>query len=82
MEIIAIDAGSSDGTIDILTEFAAKDSRINLIKIRKRSYGYQVNPGIAMAQGKYIGIVETDDVIEPDMYETLYEKKYEKDQIV
>jgi len=74
LEIISIDAGSSDGTAEILAEYAEKDSRIKLIKSDKRSYGYQMNLGISMAQGEYIGIVETDDVVEPDMFEALYEK--------
>ena len=77
IEIIVIDAGSSDGTLEILKEFEAKDSRVKLINSEKRSYGYQMNKGISIAQGEYIGIVETDDVIELDMYETLYKKTYD-----
>ena len=72
LEILLIDAGSTDGTLDILQEYADRDGRIRLIHSEKKSYGYQVNMGIRMAQGEYIGIVETDDFIEPDMYETLY----------
>ena len=79
IEILCIDAGSSDGTFEILKEYAAKDSRIHLIQSDKRSYGYQVNLGMDMAQGEYLGIVETDDCIEPDMYEILYKKATEKD---
>ena len=74
MEILAIDAGSEDGTLDILREYADKDERICLVHSEKKSYGYQVNLGIQMARGKYIGIVETDDFIEPDMYRILYER--------
>ncbi|MCM1038069.1 MAG: glycosyltransferase [Ruminococcus sp.] len=73
MEILAIDAGSEDGTLEILQEYADKDERIRLIHSERKSYGYQVNMGIRQARGKYIGIVETDDFIEPDMYATLYE---------
>lgn len=72
MEVLAIDAGSEDGTLDILREYADKDERICLIHSERKSYGYQVNMGIRIARGEYIGIVETDDFIEPDMYETLY----------
>ena len=71
IEILCIDAGSTDGTFEILREHAARDSRIRLIRSRVRSYGYQVNLGFSMARGEYVGIVETDDSIEPDMYETL-----------
>ena len=71
IEILCIDAGSTDGTYEILREHAARDSRIRLIRSQVRSYGYQVNLGLSIARGEYVGIVETDDSIEPDMYETL-----------
>lgn len=72
MEILAIDAGSTDGTFEILEEFAQKDSRVKVIHSDRKSYGYQMNLGISMATGDYVGVVETDDLIEPDMFETLY----------
>lgn len=72
LEILLIDAGSADGTLDVLQEYADRDGRIRLIHSERKSYGYQVNMGIRMARGEYIGIVETDDFIEPDMYEALY----------
>ncbi len=73
IEVLAIDAGSDDGTMEILQEYAAMDRRVRLIHSDRKSYGYQLNKGITLAQGKYIGIVETDDVIHPDMYEVLYQ---------
>lgn len=72
IEIICIDAGSDDGTLEILKNYADKDDRIKLLHSNKRSYGYQVNLGIAEANGEYIGIVETDDYIDEKMYEKLY----------
>lgn len=72
IEIIAVDAGSVDGTLEILREYAAGDSRIRVVESEKKSYGYQLNKGIALAQGKYVGIVETDDIAAPDMCEALY----------
>lgn len=72
LEILAIDAGSTDGTLEILQKFAEKDKRIRIIHSEKRSYGYQLNLGIAMAAGEYVGVVETDDFIVPEMYERLY----------
>lgn len=71
IEVLCIDAGSTDGTLDIIQEYASKDSRISIFQTNKKSYGYQVNLGIREAKGDYIGIVETDDYIEPDMYEIL-----------
>ena len=72
IEIICIDAGSTDGTLEILKEYENTDSRVKLLHSDKKSYGYQMNAAIADAQGEYIGIVETDDYISKDMYESLY----------
>lgn len=72
IEILCIDAGSTDGTLEILQEYAQKDPRIRVIKSARKSYGYQLNIGICEARGAYIGIVETDDYIDTDMYESLY----------
>lgn len=72
IEILVIDAGSTDGTLDILQSYADRDFRIKIIHSDKRSYGYQVNMGIAVSKGEYIAIVDTDDRIKPDMYEKLY----------
>lgn len=74
LEIIIIDAGSTDGTLEILQKYVNKDWRIKLIHSEKKSYGYQMNLGIQYASGEYIGIVETDDIIETDMYESLYKE--------
>ena len=73
LELICVDGGSTDGTWEILNEYARTDSRIRLFHSEKKSYGYQMNLGIREAQGEYIGIVETDDYILPEMYEALYD---------
>ena len=72
IEIICVDAHSSDGTLDALRHYANTDSRIHLIISDRKSYGYQVNLGLDHANGDYIGIIETDDYIDPDMFEPLY----------
>ncbi len=76
LEIICVDAESTDGTLEILQEYVTKDSRIQLIKSDKKSYGYQMNLGLKAAQGEYIGIVEPDDYVLPEMFEYLYEIAY------
>jgi len=73
IQIICVDSGSTDGTLEILETYAKKDSRIEIINADRKSYGYQVNLGFAAAKGKYIGIVETDDYIPENMYQRLYE---------
>lgn len=72
IEIICIDAGSTDGTLEILHEYEKLDQRIHVIVSDKKSYGYQMNLGLDAANGEYIGIVETDDWVEPDMFENLW----------
>lgn len=72
IEIICIDAGSDDGTYEILQEYAGTDNRIKLIRSEEKSVGRQNNLGIEKAAGEYIGFVETDDYISPDMFEKLY----------
>ncbi len=72
IEVICVDAGSTDGTEEIIKEFARKDNRVQMLKSEKRSYGYQVNLGMNCARGKYVAIVETDDVVPSYMYEELY----------
>lgn len=73
IEIFCVDAGSTDGTLEVLEAYAAKDERITVIKSDKKSYGYQVNLGFRAATGEYFGIVETDDIVNLKMYERLYQ---------
>lgn len=79
IEIICVDAGSTDGTLEILREYEQKDSRVRVILSDKKSYGYQINLGFSRAQGEYLAIVETDDYIRKDMYENLYAVAKEND---
>jgi len=72
LEIICVDAGSTDGTYEICNAFAQKDRRIKVIKSDKKSYGHQVNLGLSSMTGEYVAILETDDYIDCRMYERLY----------
>ncbi len=78
IEVLCIDAGSDDGTVEIIKQFAASDKRMHYIPCDVRSYGYQVNMGIELSKGQYIGIVETDDYVMPQMYDKLYEMASEE----
>jgi glycosyltransferase involved in cell wall biosynthesis len=73
IEIICVDAGSTDGTREQLETFAKIDPRIRIIDSNIKSYGYQVNAGIEHAIGRYIGIVESDDYVDESIFEYLYE---------
>ena len=72
IEIICVDDGSTDYSSSILNEYAAKDNRIQVIHKANSGYGASVNIGFDKATGEYVAIVEPDDCILPNMYETLY----------
>lgn len=74
IEIILVDDGSTDSSPSICDEYAAKDSRVKVIHKKNEGMGVAYNTGMAEAKGEYIGFVETDDWIEPEMYEDLYAK--------
>ena len=72
IEVICVDAGSTDQTLDIIKKFQKNDKRIKILNSDKKSYGHQVNMGLKEARGIYISIVETDDYIDEDMLKDLY----------
>ncbi len=73
IEIMCIDAGSTDGTREKIAKHANEDNRIVVIDSSVKSYGIQVNMGIDLARGEYIAVLETDDYVDPDMYGNLYD---------
>lgn len=77
IEIICVDDGSTDLSGKILDEYANKDERIRVIHKQNEGYGKAMNCGIDHAKGEYIGILESDDFANIDMYEKLYSKATE-----
>ena len=74
IEILCVNDGSTDGSLEIIEEYAQKDKRIVVISGPNGGYGKAMNKGLNRATGEYIGIVEPDDYIALNMYEELYEK--------
>lgn len=72
IEIICVNDGSKDHTLEILKEYASKDERIKLIDKQNSGYGDSMNMGMQAACGEYIGIVESDDFVDQRMFEVLY----------
>ena len=74
LELILVDDGSKDNSGKICDEYAQKDSRIKVIHKENVGVSAARNDGISTAQGEYIGFVDADDWIEPNMFEDLIEK--------
>ncbi len=73
IEIICVNDGSTDDSLEIIREYAAKDPRIVVITGPNGGYGKAMNKGLDRATGEYVGIVEPDDYISLTMFEDLYE---------
>ena len=72
LQIICVNDGSTDNSLDILRTWQQRDPRIEIINIENHGTGYAVNTGICAAFGEYIAEVDADDFVDPDMYESLY----------
>jgi len=71
-ELILVNDGSPDQCGQICDEYAKCDSRIKVIHKENGGQASARNMGLDIATGEYIGFVDSDDWIEPDMYEILY----------
>ena len=73
LEIICINDGSTDGSPQILAEYALKDERIRVIHKENGGLVAARKTGVLAAKGTYLAFVDSDDWIEPDMYASLYQ---------
>lgn len=73
-EIILVDDGSPDQCGAICDGYAARDSRIRVIHQPNGGVSSARNAGLAAASGEYIGFVDPDDWVQPDMYERMLEE--------
>ncbi len=81
LEVIAVNDGSTDGSARILADYAARDGRVRVLTQENRGLtaarnagaAAARNAGAAAARGEWIGFVDSDDTIQPDMFERLLE---------
>ncbi len=68
-ELIAIDDGSKDSTLEILKSYQEKDKRIQIVSRENKGIPYSLNEGIALAQGDLIARMDADDIMLPNRLE-------------
>ena len=72
IELLCINDGSTDGSLEILEEYASKDERVKIFDKENEGQGVGRNIGIKNATGEFIAFVDPDDWVEPEMYEKMY----------
>ncbi|GMO38010.1 MAG: hypothetical protein Ta2B_17710 [Termitinemataceae bacterium] len=84
IEIIVVNDGSTDATLNIIRSYAAKDKRITIIDQENQGSGYARNNGVKMAKGEYIHLMDGDDYIDYDFLESLVKNadKYGSDMVI
>ncbi|MDO5304124.1 MAG: glycosyltransferase, partial [bacterium] len=83
IEIICVNDNSKDKSLKILENFSKKDKRIKIINF-EQTYGQSRARNVALEQtsGKYIGFVDADDFVDPDMFEKMYKKAQNSDIVM
>ena len=71
LEIILVDDGSTDSSGEICDQYSLKDSRISVYHQKNSGQASARNYALSIARGEYIGFVDSDDYIAPNMYETM-----------
>ena len=71
LEVILVDDGSPDACPAICDEYAARDARVRVIHKTNGGLSDARNVGLDVARGEWVGFVDSDDVVEPTMYEVL-----------
>lgn len=66
-EVICVDGGSSDGSLQILKEFAEADERFIVVEEHCSSVGEARNTGLSLSKGKYIAFIDGDDYVEKEL---------------
>ena len=78
IEIICINDGSTDNSLDILQEYASCDDRIIIFNQKNQGHAVATNKGIDMAQGEYLFLMDSDDILKLNALELTYNEISEK----
>ena len=78
IEIICVNDGSTDSSLEILKEYAKADSRVKIVDQKNKDASAARNAGLRIATGEYVAFVDSDDSVDLNAYETSYEKAKEK----
>lgn len=81
-QIIVIDDGSTDGSLEICRKYSENDNRISIISQKNSGVSVARNKGICMADGKYICFVDADDILEITAFEKMIKKAKNVDLVV
>ena len=78
IEIICVNDGSTDNSLDIINKYAAKDDRIIVIDQENGGHAVATNRGMDLAKGKYLYLMDSDDFVKTDALEKSYKLAEEK----
>ena len=78
-EIICVDDGSSDGSVEMLEAYAKKDSRLRILRQQNKTAGAARNYGMSKAKGEYLLFLDADDFFSEKLEETAYNLAKESD---
>ena len=77
LEIICVDDGSTDGSPEILRDYAQRDARITLITKENGGVSSARNAGLDRATGEFVAFIDSDDFVHPQYFELLLRAKEE-----
>ena len=73
IEIICVNDGSTDNSLNVLNEYAQRDSRIVVINKKNSGASHSRNVGLKAAKAEFVGFIDSDDWVDDNYYEKLYE---------
>ena len=78
IEVICVDDGSTDRSLEILREYEKKDKRVIVLTQENKGAGAARNKGLAIAKGEYLSFLDSDDFFASGMLEEAYRRCVEK----